>query len=110
MFFFIAMVVFLLCIMLLFVRIVPPYTAAIVVRMGKPNRAIGPGTHLLWPWEWLGESISLKEKVIDDKMTAETEEEAVVSLDFSIEYAPCSSAVITFLSFSSDQIESAIKQ
>src|SRR3989338_9288820 len=111
MFFFIMTVVFLVCFGFLFVRIVPPYTAAIVVRMGNPIRSIGPGIHLvLWPLEWIGEPISLKEKVIDDKMSAETKDEEVVPLDFSIEYAPCLSAVVTFLRFSSEQIESAIKQ
>ena len=111
MFFFIMMVVFLVCLALLFVRIVPPYTAAIVVRMGKPIRSIGPGTHFVfWPLEWVGEPISIKEKVIDDKMSTETESEEVVPLDFSIEYAPYFAALVTFLGFSSDQIESAIKQ
>lgn len=102
---------FLMAVASLFVAIVPPFTGAIVVRMGKPIRSIGPGTNFIFrPIEWIGECISLKEKVIDDKMTAETEDEEVVSIDYSIEYAPYLPALITFLGFTKDQVESAIKQ
>src|SRR3989344_9259384 len=108
---FIAVVMFLLCFVLLFVRIIPPYTAAIVVRMGNPKRSIGPGTHcVFWPLEWIGEAHPLKERIIDDKMLTETADEEVVPLDFSIEYSPLLSALVTFLGFNQEQIESAIKQ
>lgn len=111
MFLLITATVFVVCCGLLFVRVIPPYMAAIVARMGKPVRSIGAGTHfVLWPLEWLEAVTSLKTKVIDEKMVAETDSEEVVPLDFSIEYAPLAHLLIQFLSYSQEEVVNAIKQ
>ena len=100
------------------IRQIPEYTGAIVVRFGKPVRSRGPGlSFVFWPFEWIGETATLKEQNIDDWMSVETggggrpkKKEEIVKLDFSIEYHPVARKLVQFLSFTQDQLQGAIKQ
>lgn len=107
----VASAVFIFCVFLLFVQIVPPYTADLIVFLGKPVRSRGSGICLVFrPLEWVSEAHSLKERTINDKMNAETKSKEVASLDFSIEYHAAERQLIQFLSFTQEQLENAIKQ
>lgn len=90
---------------------VPYYTGSLTTNWFGGARPVGPGMQPLWrPVESIGESHSTKERVIDDKMTVETADEQPLELDFSIEYWPLVNQLPTFLRFTKEQIENAIKQ
>lgn len=89
----------------------PYFTATLIPNWFGGVRVVGPGTRPVFrPFESVGETASLKEKNIDDKMDAETSGEKVVTLDYSIEYWVVLHQAATFLRFTKEHIENAIKQ